>query len=165
MCCTSLQTRSHSYSQVLQQTVDYLMHTVLSDERKPFLEVWAFIRDRVRSVAQDLSIQVRSLNFLIAYTHRITHMQKLDSHPVAYSMLARCVRFCLVADQELCDNSHYEESLTWEVVSKLLISLLDLCAFLNNLPPSFIYTLFFPSLSTIASPELYFSLAFSASLS
>jgi hypothetical protein len=41
----------------LERAMDHLMNVVINDDRKPFFEVHNFIRDRVRSVLQDLSIQ------------------------------------------------------------------------------------------------------------
>lgn len=45
--------------EALTATLDHLLHTVLFDERRSFVKRHNFIRDRMRSILQDLTILVR----------------------------------------------------------------------------------------------------------
>jgi len=55
----------------------------------------------------------------------------MDTHPRAFNILARAIRFMIVSDDELCGElrNNFDPDMNFEALSKALISINSICTF------------------------------------
>lgn len=94
---------------VLKRTMSYLIDVIVDREDQPYTEVYSFLRDRTRSIRQDMIFQ-----------HAVT----LDSIELT-EMIAR---FHIFSEHRLCEEgpSEFDAKLNREQLHKCLITLREL---------------------------------------